>query len=37
MLGLLADHTDPRTTRRYLHSSLEEIDAAGEKVVQILN
>lgn len=37
MLGLLADHTDPRTTRRYLHVSPDEILAAGEKVVQNLN
>lgn len=36
MLGLLADHTDPRTTRRYLHVPAGEILAAGEKVVQNL-
>jgi integrase len=37
MLALLADHTDPRTTRRYLHVSPEEIAAAGERVAQNLN
>lgn len=37
MLGLLADHTDPRTTRRYVHVSPDEILAAGEKVLQNLN
>lgn len=37
MLAVLADHTDPRTTRRYLHFSPEEIAAAGEKVAQNLN
>ncbi len=37
MLGLLADHTDPRTTRRYLHVPPAEIFAAGEKVLQNLN
>jgi integrase len=35
-LGLLADHTDPRTTRRYLHVPAGEILAAGERVVQNL-
>lgn len=37
MLGLLADHTDPRTTRRYLHVPPAEIVAAGAKVAQSLN
>jgi hypothetical protein len=37
MLGILADHTDPRTTRRYLHVPPAEIFAAGEKVLQNLN
>ncbi|HEX4607919.1 MAG TPA: tyrosine-type recombinase/integrase [Urbifossiella sp.] len=37
MLAVFADHTDPRTTRRYLHFSPEEIAAAGEKVAQNLN
>lgn len=37
MLAVLADHTDPRTTRRYLHFSPEEIAEAGEKVAQNLN
>jgi hypothetical protein len=35
MLGLLADHTDPRTTRGTCTSG-REILAAGERVVQNL-
>jgi len=36
MLGALADHSDPRTTRRYLHHSPAEILQAGVKAVQNL-
>jgi len=36
MLGTIADHTDPRTTRRYVHTPQAEIIAAGAKVVQNL-
>jgi site-specific recombinase XerD len=36
MLAAIADHSDPRTTRRYLHHSPEEILQAGVKAVQNL-
>jgi integrase len=32
LLGAMADHTDPKTTRRYLHFSTADISAAGERV-----
>jgi len=36
MLGAIADHSDPRTTRRYLHHSPADLVEAGRKVVQHL-
>lgn len=36
LLGAIADHADPRTTRRYLHHSPEDILQAGVKAVQNL-